>query len=118
MIISELRYRPDRWQNIYLISPMGKERSVHHCFCFLGPTLLCNVTKPLREQLKGCLGIAHAPSIMELIEIFLSGKQKPHKANASVLARLVNRQKNQVISQPRLTHHTIGDSSIASKRLD
>jgi len=55
---------------------------------------------------------------MELIEIFLSGKQKPQEANASVIARLVNRQKNQVIPQPRLTHHTVSDGSVTSKRLD
>jgi hypothetical protein len=53
-----------------------------------------------------------------MIEILLSGKQKPQEANASVLARLVNRQENQVIPQSRLTHHTVSDSSVLSKRLD
>jgi len=55
---------------------------------------------------------------MKPIEIFLSGQQKPQEADASVLARLVNRQEHQVIPQPSLTHHTVGDGSVASKWLD
>src|SRR5262249_54056132 len=99
-------------------SAMGKERSIHNCFCFLGPPLLWEITEPVGKQLKRCIRIAHTPSVTEIIEIFLSGEQKPQETNASILTRLINRQKNQVIPQARLTHHTIGDSSVASKRLD
>jgi hypothetical protein len=97
---------------------VGIKRLVHHGFRFLGPPLIRDVTEPLWEHLKSGSRNTYTASIMELVEIFLSRKQEPQETDASILARLVNRQKHQVIPQSSLTHNTVGDGSISSKRLD
>src|SRR5262245_24044707 len=59
-----------------------------------------------------------APRIMKLVDILLSRKEKPQEAHAPVLAGLVKRKEHQVVPQPSLAHHTVGDGPVACERLD